>query len=757
MLGKVVRARDIVNERRLVEISSTGTFTDLSTMTQPDSPDDSYTDSNSLEEVEATLNDLNDEMDDTENAVSMWTPSYTGSPSFVSLPSFASPPPLPQHTRLSQISEHTEKSTLQSCPSPPPSPEIHRSVFAPSAHSRALTDPGLPPPGRATELIAVFESSPGHSRTTSTPGPSARSPSPFFTLAHLISELSSTATHAQGFYSTFGSRPASPTKSSRVTSPPVPTTPSRTRPSMSTLLSQPPLSTSGRASPSAFSRTTDTRTDTYTDTYTNARTDYTTRTDTFTPSNTYTQTTSSYNDTQSRTTTTTPPSLRRPPQGSPRSPLASVRNIVALWKERTPTCPGGNSPSASPSDKTDSKSSEHPLPPLPADQPSSEDLFAIRRLADDATSLRSGRSPSLRSARSGANPPSLNIAKLNQGGRGVVRLDLVNCTAVQSMPSPGHPSARDDVGSVAARLRSEAGEPGVDTLVVLLVPFQMIYEDGVERLAAESLLERQKWVNHIWEAVHQPPTGDESSAGSSAGDADESGSARSSKIARSESICTILSIDSADSHRSATEVEALSSSLPSPIFPTYPLARAVLARVDVHSHWHAYWNLHANAYRDLHDRLLSNFTLTDVDTQTQTETTGVRRQPSLVSSHHTGTVDDSVITGGEYVYPGDHRLLSATGGDLGSSDDVFLSADSRSRSSASSASASRTSASGTSYMPQRSGTLYSSNTSLSYWRTVQHWAEFVVVSRSGSASASMREDSTAFRRYSRHIFRREQY
>ncbi|KAJ7059194.1 hypothetical protein C8F01DRAFT_1370777 [Mycena amicta] len=417
MLGKVVRARDIVNERRLVEISSTGTFTDLSTMTQPDSPDDSYTDSNSLEEVEATLNDLNDEMDDTENAVSMWTPSYTGSPSFVSLPSFASPPPLPQHTRLSQISEHTEKSTLQSCPSPPPSPEIHRSVFAPSAHSRALTDPGLPPPGRATELIAVFESSPGHSRTTSTPGPSARSPSPFFTPAHLISELSSTATHAQGFYSTFGSRPASPTKSSRVTSPPVPTTPSRTRPSMSTLLSQPPLSTSGRASPSAFSRTTDTRTDTYTDTYTNARTDYMTRTDTFTPSNTYTQTTSSYNDTQSRTTTTTPPSLRRPPQGSPRSPLASVRNIVALWKERTPTCPGGNSPSASPSDKTDSKSSEHPLPPLPADQPSLEDLFAIRRLADDATSLRSGRSPSLRSARSGANPPSLNIAKLNQYAR----------------------------------------------------------------------------------------------------------------------------------------------------------------------------------------------------------------------------------------------------------------------------------------------------------------------------------------------------
>ncbi|KAJ7883240.1 hypothetical protein B0H13DRAFT_2667191 [Mycena leptocephala] len=64
-------------------------------------------------------------------------------------------------------------------------------------------------------------------------------------------------------------------------------------------------------------------------------------------------------------------------------------------------------------------------------------------------------------------------------------------------------------GSVAARAQAE-GE--VDTLVDLLVPFQMVYEDGVERLAAESLLERQKWVNRIWEAVHRPLTLAESSA-----------------------------------------------------------------------------------------------------------------------------------------------------------------------------------------------------------------------------------------------------
>ena len=82
------------------------------------------------------------------------------------------------------------------------------------------------------------------------------------------------------------------------------------------------------------------------------------------------------------------------------------------------------------------------------------------------------------------------------GGRGIVALDLLNCTNVQSAPSPTHPSARDDVGTIAARMQAveRDGEPLTD----MLVPFQMLYADGVERLAAESLLERQKWVNRIW-------------------------------------------------------------------------------------------------------------------------------------------------------------------------------------------------------------------------------------------------------------------
>ncbi|KAJ7795791.1 hypothetical protein B0H14DRAFT_3495536 [Mycena olivaceomarginata] len=73
------------------------------------------------------------------------------------------------------------------------------------------------------------------------------------------------------------------------------------------------------------------------------------------------------------------------------------------------------------------------------------------------------------------------------GGRGIVGLDLVNCEGVQSTPSLGHSAAREDAGGVAARKDDD------DSLVDLLVPFQMVYEDGVERLAAESLLERQKW------------------------------------------------------------------------------------------------------------------------------------------------------------------------------------------------------------------------------------------------------------------------
>jgi hypothetical protein len=83
------------------------------------------------------------------------------------------------------------------------------------------------------------------------------------------------------------------------------------------------------------------------------------------------------------------------------------------------------------------------------------------------------------------------------GGRGIVALDLLNCTSVVSVPSPTHPSAREDVGTVAARLQMEEARDEVP-LMDILVPFHMVYADGVERLGAESLGERSKWVNRLW-------------------------------------------------------------------------------------------------------------------------------------------------------------------------------------------------------------------------------------------------------------------
>ncbi|KAG5644008.1 hypothetical protein DXG03_009223 [Asterophora parasitica] len=104
------------------------------------SDSDAYTDDNSIDEVEATLNDLEDEFDDTEQTLTERSHSstsgpsytsesrsytgtytktgYTGSSSFVSLPTLTlhstQTPPLGNlNARLSKITERTEES---SCP-----------------------------------------------------------------------------------------------------------------------------------------------------------------------------------------------------------------------------------------------------------------------------------------------------------------------------------------------------------------------------------------------------------------------------------------------------------------------------------------------------------------------------------------------------------------------------------------------------------------------------------------------------------------
>ena len=88
-------------------------------------------------------------------------------------------------------------------------------------------------------------------------------------------------------------------------------------------------------------------------------------------------------------------------------------------------------------------------------------------------------------------------------------LDLLNCIEVRSVQSPSHPSAQDDVGTIAAIEQSAreddqvgqwgtAGELGDMSLMQMLCPFQLLYGDGVERLGAESARERVRWVSAIW-------------------------------------------------------------------------------------------------------------------------------------------------------------------------------------------------------------------------------------------------------------------
>lgn len=80
------------------------------------------------------------------------------------------------------------------------------------------------------------------------------------------------------------------------------------------------------------------------------------------------------------------------------------------------------------------------------------------------------------------------------GGRGVVTLDLLNCTEVGSTLSPLDPRTASDVGTLAAKEQS-VGDP---EFMLSLLPFHLWYSDGIERLAAESPGERARWVDAIW-------------------------------------------------------------------------------------------------------------------------------------------------------------------------------------------------------------------------------------------------------------------
>jgi hypothetical protein len=287
-------------------------------------------------EVEAALSALDNELDQTEDALTEWSRQSSDTPSSYLSGSASSPSltstssiyiPFTNTLRdariLSTITERTENPSSRptsynlSVPgSRPVSDAIRRSAV--SLHSRGVTEPGPSPatPSRRTgDLIAFFEDKSSssdnssrpyspydHRRTGSVPaGP--RSPSPYTQTSQSIPTF--TTTYG---YGSSNSRPSSPSKSwSSQSRSYTSGTPSRS------LLSPPPHSNTTGTDSRLESPYTSSETPTY--------------------SNTFTPTSYSFTNTSATTQGT---SLRRP-QTSPRSPLSSVRNIVAAWKSRSPS------------------------------------------------------------------------------------------------------------------------------------------------------------------------------------------------------------------------------------------------------------------------------------------------------------------------------------------------------------------------------------------------------------------------------------
>ncbi|KAI3615275.1 hypothetical protein WG66_003436 [Moniliophthora roreri] len=674
--------------------------------------DDSYEDSNSIDEVEATLNNLDDELDDTEQALSTWSSStpdqtrsyysstgygtytgtgtgsysysatqsgYTGSPSFVSLPGLLNPSSPSTHSRnyppasndprirLSHITERTEGTEsrpVSGVSQATTIPARPRSAFISSGHGRHSTDPSadrdLPPPGRANELIGLFEATSSGSRPNSPTKPLTstsytRSQTPTTTLSSLMSPPLRPST-AAGTSTYTGSAFAPNTLSS-----------------------------------SAFTPSA-TQTGTGTGTYTNTGT-YTTGT--YTSTDTYTATGTSRSPERTPTST-----LRRPQQSSPRSPLSSVRNIVALWKERTPTKGHARGTSVSSGSVSPTQESRHLRQRSePAPRPDEgDDLFSLRRRA----SGRSSGEPGDRGSGASANGLGVDVGELSKFlggggtekpihlgtlyylnvhtsppflwqkctallyrhtlllswlaptaagerapmGRAVVQLDLINCLTAESALTLSHPRARDDVGAIAARQQdARDGVSDMDGLVHSLVPFWMVYGDGVERLACESLVERQRWLGRIWEAINNPPTPSLSRAPS-----------LTPSFARSRSpagsIRTIQSVESRSTASSASSSASAGSR--STVFIPHIADVPEMSGID-------------DMYASESDRGRGSPKKTPSSSGSSNgkyvsfsdqDTDIVSRRPStFMSSHHSRTVDDTVISGDDYIYPGDSRAI----------------------------------------------------------------------------------------------------
>ena len=112
-----------------------------------------------------------------------------------------------------------------------------------------------------------------------------------------------------------------------------------------------------------------------------------------------------YSDPNTSTHFATPPSELRRPQTSPRSPLASVRNIVALWKERT---------SAGVAESVSSVSSSAGKDDLQGIRRGVEDTHARLRETQAVSNPLATPATPMDSPRNSTFPPAIHISELHR-------------------------------------------------------------------------------------------------------------------------------------------------------------------------------------------------------------------------------------------------------------------------------------------------------------------------------------------------------
>ena len=207
------------------------------------------------------------------------------------------------------------------------------------------------------------------------------------------------------------------------------------------------------------------------------------------------------------------------------------------------------------------------------------------------------------------------------GGRGVVTLDLLNCTEVRSVPSPSHPSAKEDVGTIVARAQIAEGD--CPPLMELLCPFQLLYSDGVERLAAESARERVRWVTVIWYVIILPLQTRFDGLSRQALDRTVTLPSRSEPGSPTGSIRTIRSMASTNSVSAAGSGSGSGSASIVFVPPLHTIP-----------------------------------SLSDLHTFSDSSSTGsLSRAPSF-PPHHTRTMDDTAVSSLSHLYPGDPHVIA---------------------------------------------------------------------------------------------------